>query len=184
MTDRDSPAEILGEGRFLRLLSKNGWEWVERTQCSGVVVILALTAENKVLLVEQYRAPMASNVIEFPAGLAGDLPEYKNEALEDAATRELLEETGYRAGEMHYQLAGPVSAGMSSEQIHFLEARNLEKVAPGGGDETESITVHEILLEEADDWLRRRINEGTPVDPKVFAGLYFLHGNAALTASS
>ncbi len=174
MPQENNPVEILGEGRFLRLLSRNGWEWVERTQCSGVVVILALTPEKKVLLVEQYRAPMNSNVIEFPAGLAGDLPAYENEAMRDAATRELLEETGYRADEMHYHLAGPISAGMSSEQIHFLEARGLEKVAAGGGDETETITVHEIPLKEADAWLRTRMHEGTPVDPKVFAGLYFL----------
>ncbi len=174
MPKENTPAEILGEGRFLRLLSRNGWEWVERTQCSGVVVILALTSEEKVLLVEQYRAPMNSNVIEFPAGLAGDLPAYENEALRDAATRELLEETGYRADEMHYHMAGPVSAGMSSEQIHFLEARGLEKVSAGGGDETETITVHEIPLHETDVWLRKRMHEGTPVDPKVFAGLYFL----------
>jgi ADP-ribose pyrophosphatase len=174
MSEEDKSPKILGEGRFLRLLAQDGWEWVERTQCSGVVVILALTPENKVLLVEQFRAPMGNQVIEFPAGLAGDLPGQQNEAMRDAAIRELLEETGYQAEEMHYHLAGPISAGMSSEQIHFLEARGLKKVGPGGGDETESITVHEIPLDQADAWLRKRILEGTLVDPKVFAGLYFL----------
>jgi ADP-ribose pyrophosphatase len=48
------------------------------------------------------------------------------------------------------------------------------KVANGGGDETESIKVHEVLLAEADLWLYEMEQKGFLIDPKVYVGLYFL----------
>ncbi len=166
--------DILGEGRFLRLLRCDGWEWVERTGSRGVVVIMAVTGEGKLLLVEQYRPPVGAQVIELPAGLVGDQPDSSDESFEEAARRELLEETGYAASYLRVRTQGPVSAGMSSEIIHFIEARELEKVGPGGGDETESIEVHEVEIDRAGAWLEDKIRAGSVVDPKVFAALYFL----------
>ncbi len=166
--------ETLGEGRFLRLLRRDGWEWVERTGTKGVVVIMALTPEGKLVLVEQLRPPVGAKVIELPAGLVGDLPENSDEAFEEAAERELLEETGYAAGSIHLRTQGPVSAGMSSEVIHFVEARELRKVGPGGGDETETIEVLEVELDRVGAWLEDQICAGAMVDPKVFAALHFL----------
>jgi ADP-ribose pyrophosphatase len=52
-------------------------------------------------------------------------------------------------------------------------------VHAGGGDETEEIVVHEVPRAEAPRWLLQKISEGYSVDPKMFAGLYFLeHGEA------
>ena len=48
------------------------------------------------------------------------------------------------------------------------------KKGPGGGDETESIIVHEVSLQEVDLWLYEMEKKGYLVDPKVYAGLYFL----------
>jgi 8-oxo-dGTP pyrophosphatase MutT (NUDIX family) len=86
---------ILAEGKFLRLVVENGWEWVERRNTQGAVVIAAITEHNEIVLIEQYRIPLAARVIELPAGLAGDEPGSRHEALIEAARRELLEETGY-----------------------------------------------------------------------------------------
>jgi ADP-ribose pyrophosphatase len=166
--------EVLASGRFVRLVRRDGWEWVERTNTSGVVVIAALTAEGKVLFVEQHRPPMSARVIEMPAGLAGDVAGAEDEALELAARRELLEETGYRCETLEHVTTGPVSAGITSETLSFFVARGLERVGAGGGDHSEEIVVHEVPLAEAPAWLKAQEHRGCLVDPKVYAGLWFL----------
>ncbi len=166
--------EIMAEGKFLRLCREGRWEWVERVNCTGVVMILAMTPENKVLLVEQYRVPAKKFVIEFPAGLVSDNGE--QESLETAARRELLEETGYEAEKMIFLSEGPPSAGMSPEVISIFLATGLKKTGEGGGDHTESILVHEIPLAAVEAWLKEEQGKGKWVDPKVYAGLYLLRG--------
>lgn len=166
--------EIMAEGRFLRLVREDGWEWAERTRISGVVVVAAVTPEGNVLLVEQHRPPVGGRVLEMPAGLAGDIAGQEDEALETAARRELEEETGYTAARIDRITAGPVSAGLTSESLTFFVAHDLRRIGPGGGDASEDIEVHEVPLDEVDEWLAARAREGVPADPKVYAGLYFL----------
>jgi ADP-ribose pyrophosphatase len=167
-------AEVVAAGRFVRLVREGHWEWAERTNASGVVVIAAVTAEGNVLLVEQYRIPVKARVVEMPAGLAGDVVGAEDEALAIAAARELEEETGYRPGRVEVLTAGPVSAGLTSEILTFFRAWDLVRVSAGGGDESEDIVVHEVPLTEVHQWLARKRAEGVQADPKVYAGLYFL----------
>jgi len=162
----------LYEGKYLRLCLEDRWEWVERVNCTGVVVIVGKTPENRAILVEQYRIPAKTSVIEFPAGLVGD--NGRCEALQTAAERELLEETGYSAAEWALVAEGPPSAGMSPETISIFLAKGLKKIGPGGGDHTESIIVHEVEMGEIDAWLKRQTDAGKQIDPKIYAGLYFL----------
>lgn len=169
-----SDLEEIASGRFLRLVRRGSWEWAERTNARGVVVIVALTDDDKLLLIEQHRPPIGGPVIEFPAGLAGDEHGAENEDLSVAAARELEEETGYRAARIEWLTAGPVSAGMSSEVLTFFRAHGLVRVGAGGGVAGEEITLHEIPLKEAHSWLARRHSEGVMADPKVYAGLYYL----------
>lgn len=169
-----SKHKTLFQGKFLKLLYYKGWEFVKRSDCTGIVVIAAMTDDRKVIFVEQYRVPLAKNVVELPAGLVGDLYASRKESMASAAKRELLEETGYKAGRMEFVIEGPVSSGMSSQQIAFYRASSLEKVSQGGGDETENITVHAVPLKKAPQWLKQMQRKGRLVDPKVFAGLYFL----------
>jgi ADP-ribose pyrophosphatase len=76
-------------------------------------------------------------------------------------------------------MAGPSSSGMSNEIMAFVRAFDLKRVHAGGGDETEEIIVHEVPVADAPRWLVRKMAEGYSVDPKMFAGLYFLeHGEA------
>lgn len=167
-------SKILGEGKYLRLVSDGGWEYAERKGPTGIVVIAALTPHKKVLFTEQYRPPVRSRVIELPAGLAGDSAEFDGESLETAARRELLEETGYTARSMMRLTSGPVSAGFGTEVLTFFRAGGLKKVDDGGGDDSEDILVHEVPLARARAWLSRRERAGLMIDPKVFTGLYFL----------
>ncbi|HPF13704.1 MAG TPA: MgtC/SapB family protein [Planctomycetota bacterium] len=69
--------------------------------------------------------------------------------------------------------AGEFDPGITTEVVTFYLATGLRKVAGGGGDETESITVHEVPLAQAEQWLEERRGEGVLIDPKVYAGLYF-----------
>lgn len=173
MNDETRRKTCLHAGRYLGLYEIDGWEYVSRTNATGVVVLVAVTNQRELLLVEQFRPPLQTSVIELPAGLAGDL-EDPEESLLDAARRELLEETGYSAGKMRILLSAPSTAGMSDEVITFVLALNLERVGPGGGDASEDIIVHEVPLDGVDDWLQQWITGGTPVDPKIFSALYWL----------
>lgn len=171
--DKFSIKETLFQGRHLHLVRAGSWEYAERPGVTGIVGILAVTEERKLLLIEQFRPPVGRRVIELPAGLAGDLPQYQIESLATAAQRELLEETGYQAREMEYLVEGPPSAGITSEVLTLFRAHGLSKVNEGGGDATERIQVHEVPLAEVESWLKKRIAEGVMVDFKVYAGLYF-----------
>ncbi|MEW4526958.1 NUDIX hydrolase [Maioricimonas sp. JC845] len=164
---------ILAEGKFLRLVNDNGWEYAERANSSGVVAVIATTDAGQLVLTEQYRPAVCQNVIDLPAGLAGDIAGEEDEALSRAAWRELVEETGFEADGMTELFTGPPSAGMSSEQVTFFRAGRLTRVHDGGGDHSEDITVHLVPVETAREWLIERAGPDRSIDPKVFAGLYF-----------
>jgi ADP-ribose pyrophosphatase len=163
----------LHEGKHLRLVQTQGWEYAERVQASGAAIVVAVTPRGGLLLTEQHRIPIRRKVIELPAGLAGDLDAEPQEQMATAARRELLEETGYEAEEMIHLTTGPSSAGLTSELVSLFLARGLRKVGPGGGHGDEQILVHEVPLDQVENWLRQRTAEGLLVDPKVFAALYF-----------
>ncbi|HNX67895.1 MAG TPA: NUDIX hydrolase [Candidatus Omnitrophota bacterium] len=165
---------ILHQGKYLDLISEDGWEYVKRTNCSGIVVVVPVTRDGKAILVEQFRRPVRAQVIEWPAGLVNDKTPHDPETMETAARRELLEETGYEAGTLELLVEGPVSSGLSAEIITFYRALEVVKKGAGGGDETESIIVHEVPLPEVASWLVKMEKKGYLVDPKVYAGLYFI----------
>ncbi len=163
--------ESLYNGKFLNLVREGRWEYCERVRQTRAVMVFAATPEGRVLLVEEYRPPIGSRCLCFPAGLSGDEGE---ESDLEAAHRELLEETGYEAAHMHYLFSGPSSPGLSSETLSFYLATGLRRVAAGGGVENENITVCEVPLAEVEAWLAARESEGIALDPRIFTGLYFL----------
>ena len=160
------------KGRFLGMKERDRWEYAYRTNASGVVVIVPVTDAGELVLVEQYRIPVKSRVLELPAGLVGDNGDAE-EAFEIAARRELIEETGYRATSLEELLTSPSTPGMADEMITIYFARGLQRVGPGGGDGNEDITVHHVPLDGAVDWLEARMAEGIMLDPKIYAGLFW-----------
>jgi ADP-ribose pyrophosphatase len=172
MSDNDK--RVLAEGKFLRMVKRGRWEWVERTNTSGAAVLVAVTDEGKVLLVEQFREPIGKFCIELPAGLVGDDEGHAHEAIEAAAGRELREETGYEASELEVVAGGAPSAGMGSELVDIVVAHGLRRVTNELGDGAEEITLHEAPLDSIDAWLKERVAEGKVLDVKIFAGLYFV----------
>ena len=168
-----SDKQIAWQGRFLRAVVEQGWEYVERRGLTGIVGIIPLTTDGKVVLIEQYRVPAHSWVIEAPAGLVGDEPGTEGEPFEAAARRELLEETGYEGARWERLFDGVVSAGLTDERITWYLATGCRKVGPGSGDGTEDITVHEVPLAEAPAWIAEQQRAGKTVDVKALAILTF-----------
>lgn len=169
----DPATETIGDGRFLRLVRRGKWEYVERLGASGAAAIVAVTAEGRLVLIEQPRPALGGVAVELPAGLVGDTPGEETEEAATAANRELVEETGYEASRIELVAHGPSSPGLTSECISIFVATGLRKVGPGGGDSNEQISVFEVPLAEVEAWLAERIARGAHVDLKVYAGLYF-----------
>ncbi len=164
-------------GKFLALVKEGHWEYVDRTTATGAAIIIAVTEERKLLLVEQYRIPAHARTIELPAGIIGDDPGYGDEAHAEAARRELLEETGYEAALIEPLTHGPASSGLTSEIVTLFLATRLRRAGAGGGVAHEEITVHEVPLNEVHDWLEAKAKSGALIDPKIYAGLYFIGRN-------
>ena len=169
--------EIIGQGKFLQLINRNGWEFVQRKNVSAIVAIVA-EYQGQAVFVEQMRPAVGKRCLEWPAGLVGDIPGQENEDMLTAAQRELEEETGFRAQSLELLTFGPASAGESDEIIHFFRARDLTRVAAGGGVDDENITVHLVPLEQVHAWLKERQSQGVYIDLKVYTGLYFLQAHA------
>ena len=169
----DPDLKLHASGRFLRLVERNNWEYASRVNASGVVVLVPVTDDNCIVLVEQYRIPVGSRTIELPAGLVGDLDDL-DESLITAAERELEEETGFRAEHLSLLLVCPITPGMSDEVVSFFEARGRTKGGEGGGDDSEDIEVHCIPLDSVNQWLKQRLEDGVLVDPKIYSALYWM----------
>ena len=172
-----APKITLHTGKFLGLVKEGHWEYAARTNATAAAIILAVTDEQQLLLVEQYRIPVHARTIELPAGLIGDEPGKGGEAHAEAARRELIEEAGYAAGQIEALTTGPACSGLTSEVVTLFLATGLRRVGSGGGVAHEDIRVHEVSLQEVHDWLDAKAKAGVLVDPKVYAGLYFLGRN-------
>lgn len=175
MSARDPNRRVLYEGEWLRLISQQGWEFIEHRRVRGVVVVIAKTPDDHMVLVDQYRVPLGRRILELPAGLVGDSTATDNEDFVEAARRELLEETGYIAGRVEFLFEGPMSPGRSPDPYTFFLADELVKVSDGGGDGTEDIRAVTMPLARADQWLVERRKNGELIDPKIYIGLYVLN---------
>jgi 8-oxo-dGTP pyrophosphatase MutT (NUDIX family) len=155
----DGRDENADEGADPRI---RNWEAIERVGCNGVVVIVPVTDQGEIILIKQYRPPVDRHVVELPAGLIdmGETPE-------DAARRELIEETGYAALHLDFLISGPASSGASSEILTVFVASGLSFVGVGKRDESENIEVIKAPLEGLNHELARLQLEGNYVDLKV-----------------
>jgi 8-oxo-dGDP phosphatase len=90
-------------------------------QHPGAVAVVALDEAARVLLIRQYRHPVGRLLWELPAGLR----DVAGEPLHLAAARELLEETGYQAGDWRVLVDFYSSPGISTERIRVFLAQDL-----------------------------------------------------------
>jgi ADP-ribose pyrophosphatase len=170
----DEPKTIF-EGEHVLVLERDHWQYVERKKGKTAVIVLAITDDDRVLFVEQYRRPLDARVIEFPAGLVGDEEGHDDPA--ETAKLELEEETGFACEKVERLAGGPTSAGITSELVTYFRALGLSERGKGGGVGSEDITVHRIPRHEVIEWLKRKDDEGLLIDAKVWAGLWWLDRN-------
>lgn len=129
----------------------------------GAVTVLALTEDEKILLVNQFRKAPNRLMVETPAG--------KLEPGEDpltSAKRELEEETGYRAAEWKHLSSFYTSPGFADELMHAYVATGLT-LAEQNLDDDEFIEVIHASAEEAEEM----ILDGRIADAKTVALVYW-----------
>lgn len=134
------------------------------------VTALAVTADNKVLMVRQYRHGLGEVGLELPGGCVDDT----DENYEDAIRRELLEETGYAFESAHY--LGKISANPStnSNLMHMFVATGGQKIKDQDLDDNEEIDVLTLSFEELNTLIEeKRIAQAMHISTIVY-GLRYL----------
>ena len=165
--DHDADERIVWQGDYITAKTRGRWEYVGRPRNIRAAVILAVDAQDHVLLVEQYRVPLSKYCIELPAGLIGDEAEFDGEDPLAAAGRELEEETGYRAAVLEDLGCFWSSPGMVSESFTLVRARELTRVSDGGGIGDENIIVHRVPLSDIRSFIDGKRADGCGIDVRV-----------------
>lgn len=129
-----------GEERVFERLHSRGY---------GAVMIVAITADDSVLLVQEYAAGVDAYELSFPKGLIE-----KGESVIEAANRELREETGIAAKKIDYLRSMTMAPAYFNARIDIVVARELYP-APLAGDEPEPPVVIEWPLNSSDELLLR-----------------------------
>lgn len=135
------------------------WDYIHH---DGAACVVAVNQDGKLLMVRQYRNALDRFALEVPAGKL-DTPD---EPTIDCATRELEEETGYRANKMEYLLTVNSTVAFCNEKIDVYLATDLEKTQQHL-DPEEEINVEEWELED----LKELIYSGKMTDGKTIAGI-------------
>lgn len=127
----------------------------------GAVALVALSDHGEVLLVRQWRHAAGQALLEIPAGTLEP-----GEAPIDCAGRELIEETGFRAGQIEPLTTFFTTPGFTQEKMHVFVARDLEP-AQAEADADEFIAVVPLPWDDA----LRACRDGRIADGKTIAGI-------------
>lgn len=163
-------SEVAYQGKFLKVL-KDKVELPDGSESErefiihpGAVAILALMPDMQLILERQFRYPAGREFIEIPAGKIDP-----NEAPEDTARRELLEETGYSAKKWIYLGTVHPCIGYANEKIAYYLAQDLT-LSDRQLDEGEFLEVLTLPLERAQEMALT----GDICDSKTIVGLHWL----------
>ena len=140
---------------------QNGIKTV-RSVFADAAAVVAVDENNEILLVTQYRYPIGRDMLELPAGLVDE-----GEEPLDAAKRELMEETGYRADKWKLLASIYASPGVHNEKIHIFSASNLKRVSDQKLDTDELLAFDKIPFDEA----LQMVNAGKITDAKTIIGI-------------
>lgn len=126
------------------------WDIVEHR---GAAATIALTDDNKVVCVKQYRHAIKKNAIEIPAGGLN-----KGETPLECSKREFEEETGYKVVEIEPLIDIFTTVGFCNEKIYISKAR-VKRANEQNLDENEYVTVCEYTLDELVEMIKNGVIE-------------------------
>lgn len=131
----------------------------------GFAVVFAITPDEKIVLVRQYKHGIAESVLELPAG--GIDP---GETPDACAARELAEETGYASAPQDLSLARSfiLDPTSSTTRYHLFLAKNARPTATVKFDPLEDIEIELVTFAE----LRRYVRDGTIAVGSQIAAIY------------
>ena len=121
------------------------WDHVSH---NGAAAVVAVTDENKILMVRQYRNSMDRMTLEIPAGGVDSL----SEPTIICAARELEEETGYKSNDLVFLITVATTVAFCNEKIDIYLARNLIQ-SKQHLDEDEFVEVEEYTVDELVDMI-------------------------------
>ena len=130
------------------------------------VNVIPLTSDDKVVMVRQWRHGTRSVHLETPGGLMED-----GESPEECGRRELLEETGYEAGEIVRLGTVHPNPALQNNLQHFVLATNCRRVGEPSLDHAEDISVELVPLAEVPAF----IASGKLTHGIVICGFYWLN---------
>jgi ADP-ribose pyrophosphatase len=169
LTEKTISTQTIYEGRMIRLqldqvlLPDGSTSQREIVKHPGAVAILAVTDEQKLVLVRQFRKPIEKTILEIPAGKLE-----KGEEPHLCARRELEEETGYKAKEIRHLYSFYTSPGFADECMHLYVAKGLEK-GQNRLDQDEFVELVELSKEEC----LARIQSGEICDAKTILAILY-----------
>lgn len=173
--------EILYDTKYLQLKKTGRWFYAHRPNVSDIVIIVPVVRckdGDEIIMLKTKRPPLVAEGvskfnIELPAGLVGD--EVENEDIIEAAKKELLEETGYRAEKITVltrKLSS--SGGLSSEcaAVVLAEITDDKIVSPPQSDGGIIIECIRVKIKDVKSWLKAQEIEGNSIGSQTLAGLY------------
>jgi ADP-ribose pyrophosphatase len=131
----------------------------------GGAVVVPIKDDGKIILVKQFRYPFQKTLIELPAGKLD-----KSEDPLVCATRELEEETGYKAKEIKKLGEIYTAPGYCTEILHIYSAKGL---TPGNHNREEGEDGMEILELSLNE-IEEMIIKGEIKDAKTIAGIHYI----------
>ena len=129
----------------------------------GAVAVIAITPDNRMVFVRQFRKPLDRTILEIPAGKLE-----KGEDPADCAKRELTEETGYVANELKFVTKFYTSPGFADELLYIYEGLSLSE-GQAQPDHDEFVELVQLTLEEA----FTSIQTGEIIDAKTILAVYY-----------
>jgi len=128
----------------------------------GASVVIPINEKGELYLVKQFRKPLDITTLELPAGKL----DAANEDPKVCAERELMEETGLRAGKLEHLISIHTTPGFCNEVIHMYTATELSQ-GEACLDEDEFLSVEKIHVSE----LVNMIFEHKITDAKTIIGV-------------